>query len=92
MTLVEAAELLGLDPATLRQQIANGVLRARKVGRDWHVTTREVARYRREHRRKVEAMHARLGEMFSADAVAARLDEVAATTACTAGGRAAGPC
>jgi excisionase family DNA binding protein len=80
VTLIEAAALLGLEPATLRQQIANGRLKARKVGRDWTVTRREVERYRSEHRRKVEAMHARLDEMFSADAVAARLDEVAATT------------
>jgi excisionase family DNA binding protein len=48
MTLVEAAALLGVQPATLRQQIANGRLRARKVGRDWAVTPREVERYRAE--------------------------------------------
>lgn len=52
MTLIEAAAILGLDPATLRQQIANGRLKARKVGRDWHVTAREVERYRAESRRK----------------------------------------
>jgi excisionase family DNA binding protein len=51
MTLSEAATLLGLRPDTLRQQIANGSLKARKVGRDWHVTPREVERYRRESRR-----------------------------------------
>lgn len=51
MTLVEAAQALGVQPATLRQQIANGKLRARKVGRDWHVTPKEVERYRRESRR-----------------------------------------
>jgi excisionase family DNA binding protein len=51
MTLKEAAEALGLAPATLRWQIANGKLKARKVGRDWHVTPREVERYRRETRR-----------------------------------------
>lgn len=51
MTLVDAALVLGLAPATLRQQAIAGVLRARKVGRDWHVTRREVERYRREHRR-----------------------------------------
>ncbi len=51
LTLTEAAALLGVTAATLRQQIANGKLKARKVGRDWHVTPREVERYRREHRR-----------------------------------------
>jgi hypothetical protein len=34
--------------ATLRQQIANGKLRAEKRGRDWHVTPKEVERYRKE--------------------------------------------
>jgi excisionase family DNA binding protein len=48
MTLVEAAVTLGVQPATLRQQIAAGRLRAKKVGRDWQVTPREVERYRRE--------------------------------------------
>ena len=51
MTLIEAAAILGVTAATLRQQIANGKLRARKVGRDWHVTRREVERYRAESRR-----------------------------------------
>ena len=51
MTLPEAAALLGVTAATLRQQIANGKLRARKVGRDWTVTPREVERYRKEHKR-----------------------------------------
>ena len=52
MTLPEAATILGVTAATLRQQIANGKLRARKIGRDWTVTTREVERYRLESRRK----------------------------------------
>ena len=51
MTLIDAAALLQVTPATLRQQIANGKLKARKVGRDWSVTAREVERYRRESRR-----------------------------------------
>ena len=51
MTLIEAAASLGVTPATLRQQIANGKLRAVKRGRDWGVTAREVERYRRESRR-----------------------------------------
>jgi len=51
MTLVEAAASLGVTAATLRQQIANGKLRARKIGRDWHVTPREVERYRETSKR-----------------------------------------
>jgi excisionase family DNA binding protein len=52
MTLIEAAAILGVTPDTLRQQIANGKLRARKVGRDWTVTPKEVERYRKEHQRE----------------------------------------
>jgi excisionase family DNA binding protein len=51
MTLKEAAAHLGVAPDTLRQQIANGKLCAKKVGRDWAVTPKEVERYRRESRR-----------------------------------------
>lgn len=51
MTLTEAAAILGVTTATLRQQIAHGKLRARKVGRDWSVSRREVERYRAEHQR-----------------------------------------
>lgn len=45
-TLAEAAALLGLSPSTLRGQVKNGRLRARKVGRDWTVSEQEVERYR----------------------------------------------
>jgi len=51
LTLNQAATRLALSPATLRWQIRNGKLRARKVGRDWTVTEREVERYARENRR-----------------------------------------
>jgi excisionase family DNA binding protein len=51
MTLTEAAATLGVTPATLRQQIARGKLRAVKRGRDWWVSRREVERYRRESSR-----------------------------------------
>ena len=51
LTLAEAAARLGVSPTTLRVQIRNGKLRARKVGRDWTVSEREVERYRRESRR-----------------------------------------
>ena len=47
MTLTEAAAILGVTAATLRQQIANGKMRATKRGRDWWVTRREVARYQK---------------------------------------------
>ncbi len=51
MTLKEAAELLGVSPDTLRWQVRNGKLHARKVGRDWHVTPAEVRRYAKESQR-----------------------------------------
>jgi len=46
MTLTEAALELGVDSSTLRHQIANGRLRAVKLGPVWTVTPREVERYR----------------------------------------------
>ena len=52
MTLNEAAGVLGVDPGTLRVQIHNGKLRAKKVGPIWTVTPKEVERYRRESLRK----------------------------------------
>jgi excisionase family DNA binding protein len=50
-SLPEAAKLLGLAPATLRQQIRNGKMRATKLSRDWYITAEEIERYRAEHRR-----------------------------------------
>jgi excisionase family DNA binding protein len=52
MTLTEAARVLGVTHSTLRNQVHNGKLRAKKVGRDWHVTPSEVERYRRQHLRQ----------------------------------------
>ena len=56
LTLREAADSLGLSPATLRWQIRNGKLRARVVGQGggqlYLVSEREVERYRRESRRQ----------------------------------------
>ena len=49
MTLAEAADRLGVAASTLRHQIANGSLRAKKRGRDWWVTKGEVERYAREN-------------------------------------------
>lgn len=51
MTLLQAAAILRVSAATLRQQIANGKLRAVKRGRDWWVTAAEVSRYARENKR-----------------------------------------
>lgn len=52
MTLKEAAMRLGLsDPAVLRQAIKRGALTAKRVGRDWTVTVKEIERYRKENRR-----------------------------------------
>ena len=51
MTLIQAGAILGVTAATLRQAIARGAFKARKLGRDWIVTPREVERYRVEHRR-----------------------------------------
>lgn len=48
LTLAQAATLLGVSAATLRQQVRNGRLRARKYGKTWVVTDGEVERYRRE--------------------------------------------
>jgi excisionase family DNA binding protein len=45
VTLTEAADRLGVAPATLRHQIRNGSLEAVKVGRDWTVADEEVQRY-----------------------------------------------
>lgn len=48
LSTTEAARSLGLSAATLRQQIKNGRLAARKVSRDWYIEAVEVERYRRE--------------------------------------------
>jgi excisionase family DNA binding protein len=48
LTLTEAAASLGVAASSLRHQIRNGKLKARKVGPAWTVTEREVERYRRE--------------------------------------------
>ncbi len=46
LTLNEAAQLLGVSPQTLRTQRRLGKIEAVKRGRDWFVTSEEVARYR----------------------------------------------
>jgi excisionase family DNA binding protein len=49
LTLKEAAAELGVDPATLRQQIKAGALRGKRFGPVWTITRAELERYRREH-------------------------------------------
>ena len=56
MTLKEAAAALGVTPDNLRGAICRGTLKAKKLGRDWIVTPREVERYRAEHRRESHQM------------------------------------
>lgn len=46
LTVIEAAHQLGISPATVRQQIRNGKLRAEKHGGVWLLLPREIARYR----------------------------------------------
>jgi excisionase family DNA binding protein len=52
VNLREAADRLGIQPDTLRQQIRAHRLRARKMGRDWFVSEEEFARYQREQHGK----------------------------------------
>jgi excisionase family DNA binding protein len=49
LTLAQAAELLGVSPATLTQQARKGTLSARKIGKTYVTTRDEVERYRRDH-------------------------------------------
>lgn len=49
VTLKEAAEMLGLQPASLRSQVRYGALKTRKFGTVHAVTLAEVERYRREN-------------------------------------------
>ena len=51
MSVPEAAKSLGLAPATVRAQIRNNKIRAKKLARDWFITPEEVERYRRENKR-----------------------------------------
>jgi excisionase family DNA binding protein len=51
LTLTEAAARLGMSADTLRWQIRNGKLQAKKIGPIWTVSEKEVARYAKENRR-----------------------------------------
>ena len=52
LTLEQAAARLGLAASSLRWQIRNGKLRARKIGQIWTVSEREVERYATENKRR----------------------------------------
>lgn len=50
LTLGQAAERLGIQPGTLRNQAIRGKLRAIKPGHDWLVDEAEIERYRAENK------------------------------------------
>jgi len=52
LTLREAADQLGVNPATLRQQVNKGKLKATKRGRDWFVQPAELRRYDEARKRE----------------------------------------
>ena len=52
MPLSDAGRLYGLSPTTLRRQIAKGVLKGKKFGRNWMVRNDHMADYVRERSRK----------------------------------------
>ncbi len=52
MSLSDAGRLFGLSPTTLRHQIARGVLKGKKFGRNWMVRNDHMADYVRERSRK----------------------------------------
>ncbi len=47
--MAEAAERLGVSPRAVRLRITDGALPAVKLGRDWRIDEREVARLARRH-------------------------------------------
>lgn len=55
LTLSEAAKECGLNPATLRHAVAVGNLKARKYGKMWFVTKRDLMIWKNNpkyHKRK----------------------------------------
>ena len=52
LSLSEAGAMFGLSPTTLRHQIAKGVLKGKKFGRNWMVRNDHMATYVRERSRK----------------------------------------
>jgi excisionase family DNA binding protein len=51
LSVEEAAERLGVSPRAVRLRIAGGALRAVRLGRDWRVDERELARLARQQSR-----------------------------------------
>jgi excisionase family DNA binding protein len=49
MSLAEAAESLGVTIDALRGAIHRGTFKAKKIGRNWTCTSKEVERYRVEN-------------------------------------------
>src|SRR3954447_13665130 len=62
MNLRDAAALIGVDPATLRQQISRGNLRAKKSGRDWTVARNDVEHYARTRGRRARPGSSRVSK------------------------------
>ena len=52
LSLSEAGEMFGLSPTTLRHQIAKGVLKGKKFGRNWTVRHDHITAYIRQRSRK----------------------------------------
>lgn len=50
MTTTEAAARLGVNQSRVRQLLLAKELHGEKIGRDWHITAAEVARFARERR------------------------------------------
>ena len=49
-TTIEAAQILGISPITVRAQIYRKQLDAQRRGRDWFIAADELMRYQREQR------------------------------------------
>ena len=64
LSLSEAGEMFGLSPTTLRHQIARGVLKGRKFGRNWMVRHYDMAAYVRERSRKARRCRVTSGDGF----------------------------
>ena len=62
LSLSEAGEMFGLSPTTLRHQIAKGVLKGKKFGRNWMVHHSHMADYVRERSRNKGKSSLVLGE------------------------------
>jgi excisionase family DNA binding protein len=52
LTLAQAAEVIGLSPNTLRNQIKNGALHGWLVGKTYVVRPKDLETYRKKHKGK----------------------------------------